>query len=368
MEINLENLLLKAKIEIMTRSVFLSTIILSVRHNISEDIPTAATDGLCIMYNPNFISKLTHFQMAGLMAHEAWHIAFQHLLRRGGRDAYIWNIAGDYIINFLVLRDGFELPEGGAVSDKYDDKWSTDAIYDDIFDNAEQITLTLQDIMGEPGEASGLTKGELTSEVTDVLSRAHTQSTMAGKSKGEIPGEIERVIERLLNPVIPWEVLLYRWLDRKVREEYTWNRRNRRFSHAYLPSMQNLGLGKLTFAVDTSGSQDDREVAQILTELHAVQKTFCPEEMIIIDCDARIHHVHEIGPDTDILSLKFTGNGGTRFKPVLDYVTEHPTQALIYFTDLYGEIELPEVDYPVLWICNSKHAPATIGETIYVDP
>jgi predicted metal-dependent peptidase len=93
-----------------------------------------------------------------------------------------------------------------------------------------------------------------------------------------------------------------------------------------------------------------------------------PEKMTIIDCDSRIHNIYEIDSNTDILSLDFTGGGGTSFLPVLDYVTEHPTQALVYFTDLYGETNLPEVDYPVLWICNSDHAPANIGETVYINP
>ena len=46
---------------------------------------------------------------------------------------------------------------------------------------------------------------------------------------------------------------------------------------------------------------------------------------------------------------------------------EHPSQALIYFTDLYGETDLEEVDYPILWICNSDHPEANIGETVYVN-
>ena len=89
--------------------------------------------------------------------------------------------------------------------------------------------------------------------------------------------------------------------------------------------------------------------------------------MTIIDCDSVIHQVHKVDQTTDILSLEFAGGGGTSFTPVLEYVEEHPTQALIYFTDLFGESELEPVNYPVLWICNSDHEPATIGETVYVD-
>ena len=90
--------------------------------------------------------------------------------------------------------------------------------------------------------------------------------------------------------------------------------------------------------------------------------------MTILDCDSSIHNIYEIDSSIDILSLSFTGGGGTRFKPVLDYVTEHPAQALVYFTDLYGESTLEEVEYPVLWVCNSSHVPASIGETVYIDP
>ena len=67
------------------------------------------------------------------------------------------------------------------------------------------------------------------------------------------------------------------------------------------------------------------------------------------------------------MSLEFHGGGGTRFQPVLDYVENHPTQALIYFTDLHGESEFNPIAYPIIWICNSDHDPAPIGETIYVD-
>jgi predicted metal-dependent peptidase len=134
-----------------------------------------------------------------------------------------------------------------------------------------------------------------------------------------------------------------------------------------MPSLHSYGLGHLTFAIDTSGSINDEELQEMLSEIKGIQQVFNPERMTIIDCDSVIHKVHAVTQNTDILSLEFHGGGGTRFQPVLDYVEEHPTQALIYFTDLYGESELDPVNYPVLWICNSDHEPATIGETVYVD-
>ena len=366
----LESKLLKAKIELMTRSAFISTIALSLRHVITDATETADVNGTVIRYNPEFLKGQTVAQFAGLMAHECWHVAFQHLSRRGNRDHIIWNVAGDYIINHLLTKAGFEIPTAGLLDKKYGDGWSTDGVYEDLMQDKKDFdtgTLML-DLREEDSKDSD--KGPtLDSTITNIIVRARTQAQMAGKkSAGEIPAEIERMIDELLNPKLPWPVILHKFLDQRTHEEYSWARRNRRYRNDYMPSLHSYGLGHLTFAIDTSGSIDDDELQEMLSEIKGIQQIFNPEHMTIIDCDSVIHKVHAVTQNTDILSLDFHGGGGTRFQPVLDYVSEHPTQALIYFTDLEGESHLNPVDYPVLWICNSNHEPANIGETVYVDP
>jgi len=367
MEVNIETNILKAKIELMTKSVFISTICLSVRHVITDSVPTAATNNKTIFYNPDFIGKLSVGQLAGLIAHECWHIAFQHLNRRGEREPVLWNVAGDYKINFMLQHNGFELPVGGLYNPKYDDEWTTDGVYSELEEEGFQPDLEdmMLDITGDTPDSDDDSAASK-AEVADILVRAHTQSKIAGKDAGEIPGEILRVLDELLNPQIPWPIVLNKFIDQKVREKYTWARRNRRFPDVFLPSLHNYGLSHLTWAIDTSGSRNNEELKATLTEIRSVQRTMSPERMTIIDCDSRIQSIHEITAQTDILSLKFSGGGGTRFQPVLDYIEDHPTQALIYFTDLYGETDLERVNYPILWICNSDHAPANIGETVYI--
>jgi len=366
---DLEGKLLKAKIELMTRSAFISTIALSMQHIITNATKTADVNGTVIRYNPEFLQGQTISQFAGLMAHECWHVAYQHLARRGDRDPIIWNCAGDYIINSMLTKAGFEIPTGGLLDKKYspEDDWSTDTVYEDLMKEGKDFdTETLMLDLREGAE--GKQGIELDSKITNIIVRARTQAQMAGKAAGEIPDEIERMIDELLNPKLPWPVILNRFLDQRVREEYSWARKNRRYpSDTYLPSLHSYGLGHLTFAIDTSGSISDEEMQEMLSEIKGIQQVFNPEHMTIIDCDSEIHQVHDVDQTTDILSLNFHGGGGTRFQPVLDYVAEHPTQALIYFTDLYGESDLDPVEYPILWICNSDHEPATIGETVYVD-
>ena len=367
----LEGRLLKAKIELMTRSAFISTIALGMRHVITDATKTADVNGTVIRYNPEFLKGQTISQFAGLMAHECWHVAFQHMARRGSRDPVIWNCAGDYIINFMLTKAGFEIPVGGLLNKKYDPgaDWSTDSVYDDLIkENYDPDTGTLMLDLLEGEDDEEIDGPQLDSAITNIIVRARTQAQISGKAAGEIPDEISRIIDRLLNPKLPWPVILNKFLDQRVKEEYSWARKNRRYpKDTYMPSLHSYGLGHLTFAIDTSGSIDDKELQEMLSEIRGIQQVFNPERMTIIDCDSIIHKIHDVDQNTDIMSLNFHGGGGTRFQPVLDYVSNHPTQALIYFTDLYGEDELDPVKYPILWICNSDLEPATIGETVYVD-
>ena len=362
---HLEKKLVKAKIELMTKSVFISTIALGVKHVISDIVPTAATNGLCNWYNPQFIEKLTVQELAGLMAHECWHIAFEHLLRRGNRNHVCYNYAGDHVINLMLIDGGFMLPPDGLLDRKYKD-WSTGQVYDDLIKDwkePEDIKIML-DL--SPPEAPDPNDKRHQDDVRDIIVRAHTQSKMAGKAAGEIPAEIGRVIEELVNPKMPWQGLLQKFLTSAKKVDYSWNRPNRRFK-TFMPSMGGYGLSHLTFAIDTSGSETDEDLQELLSELQGIKDTFNPERMTIIDCDNKIHNVFDVDENTKITELQFTGGGGTSFAPVMEYVTEHPTEALIYFTDLYGNLNIDPPPMPVMWICNSDHAAAPFGDTIYID-
>ena len=353
---------MKAKIDLMTRSAFISTISLSVRHIITDTVATAAVYGTTIKYNPQFIEKLSVAQFAGLMAHECWHLAFQHGNRRGARCPDIWNVAGDYVINWMLNKNGFELPPGGLLDSKYGDGWSTDTVYDDLMKNNPQCggMLTMKDL---PPNAPG---GE-DADVLNVIVRANTQAQLAGgQAAGDVPSEVLRIIDQLLNPKLPWPVILNRFLDQRVQEEYSWARRNRRYQAAYLPSLHSFGLGHLTFAIDTSGSVSDEELQGMLSEIKGIRDVFNPVKMTIIDCDSEIHAVHEVDQNTNIMDLAFTGGGGTDLQPPLDYAKKHKAQAIIYFTDLHARTPNdPEI--PVLWICTSDHGVMPFGETIYME-
>ena len=67
--------------------------------------PTAATDGRKFYYNRNFVNQLSTQQNVFLVAHEIGHCIYEHFLRVNGRDKQYWNMAGDYKINGMLVRE-----------------------------------------------------------------------------------------------------------------------------------------------------------------------------------------------------------------------------------------------------------------------
>ena len=358
-----EEALDKAKVHLLMKkgTLFLSSVSMLLKHELSTEVPTAATDGTTVLYNPSFLLSLSPEERLGLLAHEVWHVAMLHMVRIGNNEPLVWNMAGDYVINLLLTENGFVLPEGALLDHKFTGM-STEQVYEYLIQNQDQQPQSFnQDLMErEPTEADK-------QKLTDIVLRA-TQRTKLVDSNGKIPQEVIRTIEDLINPRLSWSDVLYRYLDSRIKQNYSWTKPNRRYlPDWYLPSNSTQSISNLTIAIDTSGSIDDELLQAILSEIDYINKTLKPEKLVIIDCDYRIHNVYEIDNYQDIMDLKFTGKGGTNFNPVIKYCEDHDTNLLVYFTDLYGPNIYTEPSYPVLWVCYSDHAPATIGETIYAN-
>jgi len=369
----------KAKIGIMLHgSIFLSTVAFSMRHYFNDEQPTARTNGRVVEYNTEFFMDMTPDERVALIAHEAWHVALTHMLRCGERDALLYNKAGDYVINQLLKDDGFTLHHSATQDDQYRNL-STNQVYELLKeDPEEQPTPDNQDIIfaegdgdgeGNDGDGNGNSKQEIEAHVKGILVKAMTQSKIQGEEAGNIPGEIGRLIDDLINPKLPWNELLLRFLTETAKDDYTWRRPNKRFMpEFYLPTQYSESLTDITIAIDTSGSITTKDLTAILSEINFIKETFNPKNLTIIDCDYQIHNVFKVTEDMNVTDLKFTGGGGTSCNPVFEYCKKHPTKALIYFTDLYLSPWTEEVDFPVLWIVyDNPRAKVHVGEITHYD-
>ncbi len=89
---------------------FFGHLLLSMPIKEDNSIPTFAVDGKFIYYNSEFIQTLGMDDLKFILMHETMHPAFFHLTRKGTRDHTIWNMAGDYVINRLLVDEGMKPP------------------------------------------------------------------------------------------------------------------------------------------------------------------------------------------------------------------------------------------------------------------
>lgn len=85
------------------------------------NVPTAATDGVVLLYNPLFVASLTIPECIGLLVHEMCHVRFKHTERfndSGWIDRNRANKSMDMEINPTCRNAGYKIPEGGCWPDQ----------------------------------------------------------------------------------------------------------------------------------------------------------------------------------------------------------------------------------------------------------
>ena len=133
----------------------------------------------------------------------------------------------------------------------------------------------------------------------------------------------------------------------------TRTRLNRRQSTRFdLSGEQDEKTLKIVVAIDTSASVTAQDVAKILREVVGILAKR-KHVLTVIECDSEVQRVYQVKTESDI-KKNVTGRGGTAFTPVIEYVNNDRyfrDALLIYFTDGYGEREIPRPKtYRNLWV------------------
>lgn len=359
-----------AKISMMMQkaTVFYTTILFSLKQGFDETLPTAATDGKDLSINPAFFMSLPPVERIGLLAHEVLHVALDHMHRMGKRDAIVtdstgrpislWNIAADYVINDLLSQAGYHLPPGGLNDSQYSGK-STEQVYDILYKKTDKQKSDLADKCGNNSGADVQfpqdAKGDPVSQdhVTEIILRASTQAKSMGQAAGSIPGEVGISLQEVINPPLPWHIILQNYLTEFAKEDYTWRRPNRRFlPNFYMPTAHSEAIANIAIAVDCSCSVSDHEFNVFITKIAEIQDAMHPKKITVVPFDTRIGKVQELTDDDNpFKKLRFTGRGGTQIKPVHDWAAENKPTVLLVFSD--GEFSQPapkDKSIPIVWV------------------
>lgn len=352
-----DKLLNKAKIQLISKGcVFYSTILFNLKTIWTDDIPTAATDGIKLLINPDWFCALTQPKQIGLLIHEVSHVALDTNGRSIGYDPKIFNIAADYVINLQITDEGYEIPDGGLLDVRFRGM-STEEVYHLI---CEEVFIDYDyDVIEGNAE-------ETQQQIQEILIKAITASKLAKETVGTISGEAERLLEELLNPKLPWETLLQNYVDTFINEDYSWRKPNRRYLDILLPSLYSEGIDSIVFCNDASGSVSDEDFNKGLAEFRSVREKLNPRETTIIAFDTKIKNVCVLQRDEEIPNISYTGYGGTDPTVCFEYLKDKQPSIVIIFSD--GEFEpIEEIpDYPVLWILSSDYSDSiTFGDIIY---
>ncbi len=364
--------------------VFFATMMYHIKWEYCPTVPTAAINRITCKVNPEWFDSLNEEEQVGLLAHEIMHIALMHPTRIGVRDLKLWNIAGDYLINFMLKKQGFVLPEGGLYNEDLNDTFTTEEIYDILVEDNEKsnpkyIPEDFQGDLGISGESSEeasahatMTPQEITqqeAEITQILVDATTQAEMQG-SAGSVPENVALLIKDALYPKISWATVLFQYMTEFNKDDYSWQRRNRRYKDIYMPALYSENMGKISTYLDISCSVTDEQFAEQHKEMLHIKTVTNPSEIEIIEFDTSIKEVRTFSSDDSIQNLVFTGRGGTCLYEVGERIAKTDSEVSVIFTD--GHVDLTPIERlqgkHIIWcIIDNPTFTSTIGKVIHLN-
>lgn len=371
---------------------FYGILALNLKTVFTDEIPTAATDGRAVYYNPAFVEKLSDKELIFLIVHELWHVLFEHFLRRGSRDPKMWNWAGDYVINYICKRDGIgKVIDGALLDDKYKDK-TTEEVYEQLKEEGASGLQTLDvhleidgdgnmkakdgngnDISSEVFSAGG--KPLTPEEMQDIKNKIQSAVIQAASSApGSVPGEIKRMIDELLNPVIRWQDLLASTISAKFKHDTTFARPHKRSwsntSGIIWPGDMPGEQINIAIAVDVSGSITPKMFQEFISEVYGIMTSYNEFKLRIWCFDTQVSGYMEYTEETrdDFMNFEMTGGGGTYIKSNFDFMEENhihqDADLFVCFTDLYcGSLsQIDENLIDTLWIVNGSNQEPPFGD------
>jgi predicted metal-dependent peptidase len=349
--------------------------------------PTAAVDGRNFYYNRDFVNLLDLDETVFLVGHEVGHCIYEHFLRRGDRDPKLWNMAGDYKINAMLVRENI-----GRLIDKvkplYDkkygtDEWFTENVYDDLKKQGRapeqtlDVHLEVSDGKGDDKDSNGMPKisAEDARAISDEIKNAVMQAAQS-VGAGNIPGDIKRMIGALTEPKMDWRQMIRVSLESNLVSDFTFMRPNRKsqFANVVLPGMKKDHQIDIAIALDVSGSISNDDTRDFLSEVQGIMDQFECYKIHIWCFDTQVsgYDVFTSDDGRAITEFEMTGGGGTDFMPNWTFMEENeiePDQFLM-FTDgePWGKWGIEDYCDTLFLVKNPYRKPvAPFGQTVYYE-
>lgn len=366
----------KAKAKLIIDQPFFASIICTMPISADWRLPTMGTNGNWVRYNPDFVNQMSMDETKFVLCHEVMHCVYSHMFRRGERDPWKWNVAGDYIINDLLVQEKVgTMPSMGLLDHNLakQAEYLTENLYDLLPENPNgdggydgQGGNPLDQVMeGDDGNGEHQSESERTMAENDMKIRV-AQAAQAAKMCGKMSANIERLVDQCLAPKVDWRAVLRRFVSSRAKVDYSWARPKRRFAaeDIYLPSLGGHAMGPIMICVDCSGSIGEAELAEFAAEIKAIKEDMNPTAIHLLYFDSEVCHYEEFAQDEE-LHIEPHGGGGTAFSPCFHYAADRDIDPVccVFLTDLYCSDFGPPPHYPTLWVTTAA-TEAPWGEVV----
>lgn len=360
----------------------LSGVAMVGRIEITDRLPTAATNGRDEYYNPDFVLAQNRKQLRYVRIHENLHKMLKHCVEYKDvckRYPKLSNVAMDHVINLIIeeIDPNFTWVERPTVEPCVDAKykgWGFLRVLRDLIDQGDE-----EGGQGGEGGFDDHRFDELDDDEMEETGRRVDEAGRQGKILAEKLAGNGKGGGRLdLNATkrnTEWRQHLREFFDTicKGDEHSRFVPPNKRFAPLgiLLPSHFSYNKGEIIIAGDTSGSMGP--IYPILFgEIAQIAQTVMPDALRVIWWDTSVCGEQLFKPDEyhSIATLmKPRGGGGTTPQCVVKYIAEkqYKPRAVIWLTDGYLDGNNAVVPCAALWgiVDNESFVPPQ-GKAIHI--
>ena len=392
-----------ARVGLLLKHPFFGNMATRLKIQAADDwCPTAAVDGRNLFFNTQFFNAMDNKEIEFVIAHEILHCVFDHLTRREDRNPVLYNIAADYIVNNLLVRDriGDNPKLVQCYQDFKYDGWTSEEVYDELFKeaekNGEEFVKQLGEMLDEhvdwegDGDSKGPSKDgkgkdkkgppKYSKEDMRKIKEEIKESMMSAaqaSGAGNIPSEIARMIKDLTEPKMNWREILRQQIQSTIRNDYTFSRPSRKGWHtgAVLPGMNFDTTIDVAVAIDMSGSIGNDQAKDFLSEVKGIMEEYKDYNIKLWCFDTKVYNEQDFSAENgeDLTDYEIFGGGGTEFDCNWNYMkdTDFVPKKFIMFTDGYPWGSWGDEDYcDTVFVIHSnqnKDLQAPFGTTVHYD-
>ena len=404
--------LMLARMTLLGSHGFYGLLLMHMGFALEPGLETAATDGDCIFFDPEFLDEISDSELQFILMHEVLHAALRHCDRTGERDPELFNIACDIVVNSNILAESnwdkrvITLKKYGesmhvAPDGTEGSSHTAEEVYEQLIKNgnAGNTSSALSrpaagkgkgspDKSGKKGgkggswdnhthwgKGKGAADPELQKDVWEKRVRdaaEAVQRRIASTGRGSLPLCAERLLSELRRPQLDWRTILSSFVQEEITD-YSFSPPDRRFSDSgfFLPDYSGKEeiASDILFMIDASGSMSDEMIAAAFSEVKGALEQFGGRLRGWLGFfDAAVSEPEEFGSIDQLMRITPKGGGGTSFSCIFRYVRDHmekPPASIIILTDGYAPFpgESKAMGIPVLWLLNNHDVQPPWGMT-----